>query len=111
MWTREVVKARGKAVFYTNRGNTILAIFIVSLLGGCSSAIDAVFGYGTGLGIPVFPAMLSLVLMIFVTLPVEVGKCRFVLNNDEGTADLSDIFSPYRENLSNVIIVDRKSVV
>lgn len=105
MWTREVVKARGKAVFYTNRGNTILAIFIVSLLGGCSSAIDAVFGYGTGLGIPVFPAMLSLVLLIFVTLPVEVGKCRFVLNNDEGTADLSDIFSPYRENLSNVIIV------
>lgn len=98
-----MVKSRGKSVFYTNRGGTILACFLATVLGAIGSGFDFVFrdtGY-----LAAFPALISIAVLIFIALPVQVGLSRFVLNNDEGKADLGDLFCAYRENLSNVIIV------
>lgn len=103
MWTREMVKSRGKSVFYTNRGGTILACFLATVLGAIGSGFDFVFRNAEYFS--AIPALISIAVLIFITLPVQVGLSRFVLNNDEGKADLGDLFCAYRENLSNVIIV------
>lgn len=80
-----------------------MACFLATVLGSIGSGFDLVFRNAEYFS--AIPALISIAVLIFITLPVQVGLSRFVLNNDEGKADLGDLFCAYRENLSNVIIV------
>lgn len=96
-WTREEVKLAGKDAFRRNYGSSVAAALIYSLFEGVRyqfewSEIDIeLFAHVTAQLSPVL-----LLALIFVIQVVEVGVCRFFVENRDYNAPVSKVWFGFR---------------
>ncbi len=93
MWTRSELKERGKEVFQANYWGTVGTLVLYSLIvGGAAAASSFLIGVG--------PIAVSLLVVNIIA----VGLKRFLMNNRNGEAEVSNLFSAYSQNFGNVLL-------
>ncbi len=126
MWTRSLLKNNAKAVLRQRYWQCLLACLITDFLGGFSTdladligLIPSFFTIGyrysidyyivvaifLSLLIAMLLGSLGVIFSIFVSNPLLVGSCRFMMESRYGNAPLETLFSTFRKPYGNVIKV------
>ena len=108
MWTRQLLKQNGKVAFKRNYWACVWASFVVGLLAGdagsAASSGDSGENVNFNLDLPdgfwfivIAVIIAALLFSILVSSVVEVGGCRYFLENREHKTPVSQIFWGFRE--------------
>lgn len=121
MWTREEVKARGKAALKRNYWNAVLVALVLGICAGGSSgsagnSINNKNSDGSNMfsdsspellaviiGTILVVMVLSIALKIFVFNPLSIGCYRFYVFNDSENASLNELSYGFKNNYMNVV--------
>lgn len=117
MWTRSLLKTNAKAVLSHSYWRTFVACLLVGLASG--SALTAVQYYRIQLNLNssfltynaallmllflIAGSLFSLVLNIFVGMPLSVGCCRMLMENRVGNPPFSTLTSVFGSGYGNVL--------
>ena len=116
MWSRQIVKERGKANFKVNYWHCVLVALVLGLLqvtatGGSNSSSISFSLNSTNSGVPAwFSLILSsaavgiIVADILVFKPLQVGCRKFFVNNGRGHGEnLGDMGFAFKSNYGNIV--------
>ncbi|MCL2513283.1 MAG: DUF975 family protein [Oscillospiraceae bacterium] len=122
MWSREMLKNNAKEILGRNRWNIALACFIAGTIGGMSTIpstgtnlFNISFNYGYG--IPNKISLLTVIMLpiaiiiafafaVFITAPIQVGLCRYMMEARQGKTDLNTLFWAFKkERYGNIVKV------
>ncbi len=118
MWSRVELKERAKVAFKRNYWKCVLVAFILSLFAGSGTFTatsnvnleDVAFQYFGServaeiiglissilIALAVLTTFVSLIVRIFVLNPMEIGGCKFFVNNTYGSASAKDLFAAFK---------------
>ena len=107
MWTRQLLKENGKIAFKRNYWACVWASFLVALLAGGSTGTSNGSDESNGqfnINLPdgfwiaiILILIAALLFAILVSSVVEVGGCRYFLENREHKTPVSQVFWGFRE--------------
>ncbi|MBQ0027991.1 MAG: DUF975 family protein [Lachnospiraceae bacterium] len=123
MWTREEVKARGKAALNRNYWYAVLTAVVLGICAGGSGGSSAGSSYNNAknngaddlaniftpqiiaiiLGVACVAILISIALKIFVFNPIAVGCQRFFILNDSENASLNEIGYGFKNDYMNIV--------
>lgn len=118
MWDRKDIKARGKAAFMKNYGSCVLAALLMGLLFNFASGSNAANVGNSGIMTSVdeemmtvmaliifVAALIAIILGVFIKNVIEVGGCKFFIDNQTGRPGVGTLFSVFRSgNYMNVVV-------
>lgn len=111
MWTRAELKANAKQVLRRTYWPSFLVLIIVGVLTGGQNGINVVrqlqdgFGFSFPVRMVLFTGAFSLIISIFITEPLIVGKNYFFLRSREYDPEIGNIFARFGGgNYMNVVV-------
>lgn len=107
MWTNSLLKNNARNALRFKRGSVILACLLAGVIGNLGKSAFARLTDSTSslltAAIPSF--IISLLLSAVLENILNVGLCRYMMENRLGTPPLATIFSGYRTNFTNLAVV------
>lgn len=80
---------------------------LASLITGIGNSVSNLFVSHNSSGVPeptILGFIISLLALLFVTMPISVGLSRFFVISKRDNADVSELFYPYKNGLMNVAL-------
>lgn len=101
------LKTRAKTILKSNYWYSFGVCILVSLITSLASSVAVIIMYISDLSSAssIF-AILQILMTVLVTFPLSVGTCRFFIKATANTPNVYELFFPYKNNLSNVIIIN-----
>lgn len=104
MWTRSLLKANAKRALSAKWGSAIAVCLIAGLCAGLSSSLLTRLTESSFITV-IGSFLLTVLLNAFLDNIIEIGLCRYMMENRLGHPPISTLFSGYQTELKNLFTV------